>query len=76
MTQDQELAGLIEEIRMRTCADLIAIFAALREITRTLEANEAVQMLMPELGRQNAFARYMKYAKSAIWRAMREVEGR
>jgi len=78
MTPEQDahwqIFNLVEEIRRRAQCDLIQIIAAVREVSRILEENDVVALLMPEIWHQNEFARRMKYAKTALWKAMTALE--
>lgn len=65
---------LIEEIRVRTAADIIALIQACREMVKVLEENDALVLIMPEVWRQTLFLRALKETKICLWRALKNVE--
>lgn len=65
---------LVEEIRVRLIADILALIVACRELVKVLEENDAMALVMPEVWRQTLFLRALRDSKESLWRAMKNAE--
>ncbi len=69
-----ELASLTEQIRIVTIADLLAIVRALREIRKTLVANDSVTLLMEDDYRKEKFEEAFEKCLAELWHIVQAVE--